>query len=978
MFVRLLLACLLILCSTAPATAATSSGPPPPPRSLRPSLQPGGQAYAPGVLVVKFRDPVDSRTRADLQSGSPHSGQATFDALLQRHGVQRAEPVSKSLRNAAGTGGAGKRGSADLGRIFILHYDDATDALDVARQFDALAEIEYAEPLFVYPIDYTPNDSSWLLQSAYLGQMQLPAAWDIHHDSSAIVIAIVDGGTRWDHEDLAANVWSNPGEVLDGTDTDGNGYVDDVRGWNFANGTNDPTGLPQTPISASHGTHVAGIACARFDNMLGIAGASANAHFMPVCAAHPTSDRAISFGYQGIIYAVDNGADIINCSWGGQGNPSSFEQDVIQYAWQNDVVVVAAAGNNNNSASHYPSSYEHVLSVANVDNNDVRSASSNYGPDVDVSAQGQGILSTIDTPTGDGYGSSTGTSMASPHAAAVAAMVQAQYPGYTADQVAQRVRVTADNIDAQNPGYVGQLGFGRVDAQQALTMTTPAITITQRSLITSNGDAVLEPGETASLQLEVTNHLDPATSVDFLLSEDSPYVTIDSAMTALPGLGTLESVWLPTFTLQIDAAAPIQHVVTFTLEVSTAAPSYADASRFRDVVQPVIATHTANQLTTTVTSVGRLGFGLGLGGTGTDGIGFRYQDGDNLLYEGALMIGTADDSLSNAARGVQENLDEDFVTVEGGTPQLVTDHFPYDEFATASFTDADADNPLQIAVVQESWEMVQSPDDDYVTLSYRIRNDGASPLNDLHIGWFFDWDIDGNSYATNQTDYDAGRGLGYAWDSGSGPATYVGMLTLTPPGTTSFRGIWNDETHVNNPSWGIYDGFTNAEKWQAVSGGVVYPQAGPADISFVLGTGPYSVAPGDSILVAFAVLAGDDLVDLQANADAAMALWENPPTDTARTPGPARLSLAQNVPNPFNPQTTIRYDLPHPAVVRLEIFDVRGRRIRTLQNGPLPAGRQSVIWNGRHDDGHPAASGTYFMRLRVDGRSLTRKMQLLK
>ena len=946
-------------------------------RSLdHPALRAGGQPYSPGVLVIKFAQPVTTKAGTDLLAGGRGSGWPEVDALLQRHHVQRAEPVSPVAHKASPSASAT---AVDLSRIFLLYYQGEADALEIARDFAALPDIEYAEPLFVYELSYIPNDTSWNQQVAYFNKMQLPAAYDVHHNSAGVVIAIVDGGSMWDHEDLVANVWSNSDEVLDGTDTDHNGFIDDVRGWNFANGTNDPTGLPQTPNSADHGTHVAGIACATFNNNLGIAGASANAQFMPVCAAHPTLDSAISFGYPAILYAVDNGADIINCSWGGQGNPSSFERDIIQYAWQNDVVVVAAAGNNNNSQSHYPSSYDHVLSVANVTNTDVRSASSNFGPDIDVSAQGQSILAPIDTPTGNGYGLKTGTSMASPHAAAVAALVQKQFPAYNADQVAERVRVTADNIDAQNPAYVGQLGFGRINAQQALTMTTPAITITQRTWTTTNGDAILEPGESVSLMVQVTNHLDSASTVNFALTEDSPFITITQGVGAAASMATLESVQLPNFTFDIDAGAPIQHVVTFTLAVTSTSPAYSDASRFRMVVQPVTATHAANQISTTVTSVGRLGFGLTLGGTGSDGIGFTYGGGNNLLYEGAMIIGTSSDSLSNAARGLGNGLDDDFVTSTGGTPDINTQHPFYDEYGVASFTDAAADNPLQVFLRQESWERTTSADEDYLTLSYSIRNDGPSTLSNLYVGWFFDWDIDGGSYETNQVAYDAGRGLGYAWDAGAGPDTYVGMRTLTSPGTTSFRGIWNDGTHPSNPSWGVYDGYTDAEKWETISGGVVFPTAGPTDISCGLGTGPLQIAPGESLLVAFAILAGNDLADLQANADAAQNLWNNPPAgNDPQATVPTRLLLAQNAPNPFNPSTVIRYDLPEDAMVHLEIFDVRGRLIRTLRNGPATAGRKQVSWDGRDHAGRSLASGAYFYRLRVDDRSFTRKMQLLK
>lgn len=954
----------LILGGASGTVAATRVGPP---RSLPPALRAGGQAYEPGIIVIKFAQPLTHKATRSA------SGLPQIDALFSRYGVEQLRPVAPPSRAQQ------KVGATNLSRIYTLRYSIDEDALQVARAFDEQSDIEYAEPLFVYELAYTPNDPLLSVQASYFANMQLEAAYDLHHNSSAVVIAVVDGGTQWDHEDLLANVWTNPGETLDGTDTDGNGFIDDIRGWNFANGTNDPTGLPQTPSNADHGTHVAGIACAVLDNNTGIAGASANAQFMGVCVSHPTIDRAISFGYSGIIYAVDNGADIINCSWGGQGNPSSFEQDIIDYAWQNDVVIIAAAGNNANNQPHYPSSYEHVLSIANVNDSDVRSSSSNYGPDIDVSAPGQSILAPIDSPTGDDYGYKTGTSMASPHAAALAALVKVQHPGYNADQVAQRVRVTADNIDLQNPSYVGQLGLGRINALQALSMTTPAITITQSSWTTTNGDQVLEPGETVSLTLQVTNHLDSASAVSFTLTDDSPNITITSGVAAAPSLATLQSLQLPVMTFDIDPTTPIQHVVTFTLAVSSTAPAYSDASRFRMVVLPVTATHAANKIATTITSVGKLGFGLGLGGTGSDGIGFSYNGGANLMFEGSMIMGTSAASLASAARGAGGVLDDDFVTAPGGTPAIAASINNYDEFGVASFTDAAATAPMNLFIRQESWEMIAAPDDDYITLSYSIRNDGTSTLDNFHVGWFFDWDIDGGSYGTNQTAYDAARGLGYAWDSGAGPDTYVGVRVLTAPGTTSYRGIWNDSAHPDNPSWGIYDDYTDVEKWESISGGTAQPNAGPADVSNSIGTGPFQIPPGDSIQVAFAIVAADDLVSLQSHSDAALGLWNNPPSASPEEIVlPRRFLLAQNVPNPFNPQTLIRFDLPRQAIVRLQIFDVRGRRVHTLINGPVDAGSTQVQWNGRDDFGAPLASGTYFYQLTFAGKSFTRKMQLLK
>ena len=570
--------------------------------------------------------------------------------------------------------------------------------------------------------------------------------------------------------------------------------------------------------------------------------------------------------------------------------------------------------------------------------------------------------------------------MSSPHAAAVCALVKTRWPGYTPDQVMQRVRVTSDNIDGSNsPIYAGLLGYGRVNAWKALTKNTPAVTPVAQNYTTTDGDQVIEPGETLTIQVDVRNWLAACTGLTFKLRENSTYTTMVDSLVTLASLDSLETATLPAFTVSISPTAPVQTTVMYTLVITTTSPAYTDKARFNLTILPTFTIHDANNIQCTVTSVGKLGYALIAGGTGSDGIGFHYKNSLGYLFEGGLMIGTSSTAVSDACRTTSSTQDDDFATKPGGIPVVTEPEGSYAEHGVAAFKDSLAENPLGLDVRQDSYTLTAAGLDDFIVLRYRIRNDSGAARNGLRVGWFCDWDIDGGTYATNVTAYDSTRGMMYAYDtSAAGPDDYLGLLTLTAPGTTAARGITNDQTIA--PDWGVYDGYTETEKWETIAGGITHPVAGPTDISFGLGTGPFDVAAGDSIVVAFAFLGGDDLADLQLNADAALQWWAGTTSDAQPPAGsvPRKLGLAQNAPNPFNPRTAIAYELPREARVSLQVYNVSGRQVRTLVDAVQPAGPHRIVWDGRDEAGRWQSSGTYFYRLTVDGNTLVRKMQLVK
>lgn len=336
--------------------------------------------------------------------------------------------------------------------------------IDEALKFlSAQKQLEYAEKVPLKRFYSTPpNDTDYNISQQWnLFKVNAQLAWSYVSPGSDIKIAIVDDGMDITHPDLGANVWVNPGEIPgNGIDDDGNFFIDDINGWDFGQDDNDPN--PQSP-TWEHGTHVSGIACAVTNNTTGIASIGYNSRLMPVKATN--SNLYVSNGYEAIVYAADNGADVINLSWGGPAF-SFTEQNVLYYAHNLKCFIVSASGNDGNSNVNYPAGYDYVMSVAATGPNDVITFNSNRGPWIDISAPGINIYS---TKPGGLYGLLTGTSMACPMVAGLAALMKSFNPLLTPDQIEHCIKSTADNINFMNPFLIGQMGGGRINAYQAMS-----------------------------------------------------------------------------------------------------------------------------------------------------------------------------------------------------------------------------------------------------------------------------------------------------------------------------------------------------------------------------------------------------------------------------------------------------------------------------------------------------------------------------
>jgi hypothetical protein len=417
----------------------------------------------------------------------------------------------------------------DLSRIYKVSFPEYFSISEVAEAFSSDPNVEYAEAYPVIHAAEVPNDALYS-QCQHLPQIHAPEAWAIHkgeNGAQEIVIAINDTGVDWDHEDLQSNIWQNLAEDadgdghtmefngtqwvldpddLDGHDDEGNGYIDDLLGWNFITSIGDPYPIAGNPFF-NHGTHCAGIADGATNNGTGIASISWNLKVMAICM---DADNTGPYAFDGIIYAAENGADIISNSW------ISYEylnagQEVVTYAKGLGSIVIAAAGNESNSVLLYPASYLNVISVASVNLDDTKAEYSSYNYAVDVSAPGGGtgggILSTI---PGDGYETWSGTSMATPMVAGCFGLLKSYHPDWTNDQLITQLLGTADNINTLNPDYDNMLGTGRVNAYRMLTeeniLPFLKLIIISENNEDANGNGINEPGEIVTLNFTLQNY----------------------------------------------------------------------------------------------------------------------------------------------------------------------------------------------------------------------------------------------------------------------------------------------------------------------------------------------------------------------------------------------------------------------------------------------------------------------------------------
>jgi subtilisin family serine protease len=412
------------------------------------------QGFASGEFLIKLKHELKIDISKSLK-GHVLTGLPSIDILNEKYDVCDFEQLFSFSESSID--------NAYLSNTFKIIVPKDSDILSVVQDYSANPHVIFAEPNYFDHTCTIPNDANFSLQWAHqnIGQtggmpkcdIETPDAWDEITGNEDIVIAIVDTGVDLDHPDLVANMWLNADEILDGSDSDGNGFIDDIYGWDFVNNDNDPID------DHGHGTCCAGIVGAVTDNNIGMAGICWDCRIIPVKSFGSDGYATVSDMANGITYAADNGADVISMSFGGSYHTPVI--NAIKYVYSQGAVLVAAAGNDHENDYFYPARCDEVIAVAATYYNDEKMWFSNWGSWVDVAAPGYEIYTVA--PDDDYEICFGGTSGATPHVAGLVGLMLSKNPGLNQDEIKTILRSTTDKVRSNQ-----YIGTGRINAYEAV------------------------------------------------------------------------------------------------------------------------------------------------------------------------------------------------------------------------------------------------------------------------------------------------------------------------------------------------------------------------------------------------------------------------------------------------------------------------------------------------------------------------------
>ena len=995
--------------------------------SIDPSLDQALTAAKDGgmvrVLLLLDERPDPSALEPTLAGLTPSQRRARVIAYLRDVADRSQADVLTRLQAAAGAGHVRRVKSLYLANAVTFRADREGVALAAAAKANGTLYFDRSYDLLsgvMAPVSAeTPADAglapaakavAWSVD--WIGA---PDVWALGYDGSGVVVGHLDSGVYLTHPDIANRLWTNPGEIAgNGLDDDGNGYVDDVHGYDFGDDDGNPNDDSSSP---GHGTHTAGSVAG--DGTGGTqTGVAPGAQIMACKVFASDGTGTLGMIWEAYQYVLENGARLITMSLGVPGDvPASLsraERDNCNDLRAAGITVINAAGNDHYTYSppiecgltaRVPAPWNPIAGtpyssrggVVTVGGTGYMSDSGysyssrgpvtwgnvppwydwpyNPGPGLtkpDVCAPAVNVNSLV-IPSGYSGNSWSGTSMATPHVAGLAALMLDKNPSLSPAGLDSIMEQTA--VELGVAGKDNQFGSGRIDALAAVnavpTVMVPHLVVDGLTVIDAGGDGVIDPGEDFQVIFRVANNsvTTDATGVSGAVAVqagDPATVTDGSGAFGDIAMGAVGDNSSDTFGFTADPSSTDGDTFTMYLTL-TAQNGYEKTIDVQYYIGlPEWRTHDAGHVLATITDHGSLGF---MNSNQVEGDGFG-PPGDNGLFIGSLWSASGTIDFCNADYDEPEtSSDWAVVTTPNGRVKDLGQGISDQDFVTI-FDDSGHPTIVQnLQVTLESFAFASPPDDDYVILRYTYRNKGTHDLQNYYIGVFCDWDV--GDAGANRGATDTTRAVSYIYPDGGGECYGVALRGDAPLANVS---LINNPTYVY-PNQYIEDG----DKLRFLKGTYNTPSTPSADDwSAVTSAGPFHLAPGDSVVVEFAMVWGADEADFLANVDAARAVDLTGPTAVGDGPQPVAFRLAPNMPNPFNPRTTIRFSLDRDTMVRLGVYDLQGRLVRTLVDGAYTRGEHQVVWDGADAQGNAMPSGLYFVKVDDGRRVLTRKMMLVR
>lgn len=732
----------------------------------------------------------------------------------------------------------------DLSLVYKIEYANDFNENVAAEMFYSSGLFEYVVAQGLPGLLHTPNDPK-VSSQYHLDVIHAFDAWDISKGDSNVIIGITDTGIDTDHPDLIGRIKKNYSDPIDGIDNDNDGFVDNFMGWDTGSDDNDPE------VWQHHGNQVTGMAVANTNNGSDIAAIGYNCMVLPVKICN---DNGYLVGaYDGIVYAADHGANVINCSWGGVGNYNQYYQDIINYAAINkNAVVVAAAGNSNQTSYFYPASYNNVISVGGTNANDEKWTQSNnegsqYNDKVDVVAPAYNVVALW---RGGGSGQiGRGTSFATPIVSGLAGLVISENPNSSSQKISAIIKSTTDDIYsvAGNEVYDGLLGTGRINAHKALLpVSAPFITYFGSSADDGN-DQNFAQGDTITVQLDLINQLGATNNLTVTIRSINGYGSVLDSVSTITSIGAGEvKATESNYKFVVTASAGINSSAEFEIEITNGVTTWFDS--FSVKVNKDYIDITTNNLDLSFNNYGRIGYTY----TGA-GIGVDYKGAGSLIRDMGLLMGVSSNNVLSYED--YELLTFSPVAVASGNADFT---------ATGVLEDAWSMNPIGVRIKQSAFAWDSAPNEDYIIYEYTIQNPTLNSMDQIYLGVFGDWDI--GDAANNKADFDASKDLGYVYEDGG---VYGGIKALRSNKVNYYAFDKSGNDGIN-----ILDGFDDAEEYESMSSGVAHPTAS-GDVANIVSHGPYTIPAGDSIVVAFAIVGGASLEDLKDHAQSAENMYES-------------------------------------------------------------------------------------------------------